>query len=182
MNDESKNATFIEGQEVWVRATYVGKAFHHDESSVKIETPGLVEKTSYIDVKDKDICFTEPNRTRKFKKGDKVKRREGLLYGRNLDNWHPLLPHGETLIVKTDEDCNGEVGIFYGGITRYVSFFVLDLIEPAPEPRYFIDNEIEYSYIINYGTPTDYEFVAKLDIEHFTFEDAEEFCEKLNKK
>lgn len=105
----AQNAEPSEGDECWVRATYVGKAFHHDESSVKIETPGLVERTSYIDVKDKDIHFTkpqttavdEPDRTRYFKKGDKVQRRKKI-DGRDLSKTCPSIPFDEIFTIAEE--------------------------------------------------------------------------------
>lgn len=174
-----QNAKLNEGNECWVRATYVGKAFIHNESCVKIETPGLVERTSYLDVKDKDICFTKPNRTRKFKKRDKVKpvERDGRI---------PYLGDGfrlgEIYEVSEDEDEDGHVWIYNATNAIYIgiSWIFLDLVEQ----KYFIDRSApEFrSFVINYGTPTDYKFVAKLHIDHFTLEEAQEFCDKLNKK
>lgn len=128
------------------------------------------------------IELIEPDRTRKFKKGDKVKRREELLYGRTLDIIFPLLPYGKTLIVETDEDSNGEVGIFYGGITRYVPFFILDLVEPAPEPKFWVHESPKTYSIYCKGKKGEVITAMLLRKDIYTLKEAQEQCDKLNSK
>lgn len=169
-NESMKNWEWDDEDEAWLpkTANVGGETPHNAEQDAEPTT--ILTETETV---------TEPDRTRKFRKGDKVKRREELLFGRDLSGFHPLLPHGETLIVETDEDSDGAVGIFYGGLLRYVSFLILDLVEPAPEKKYkLVEKTREYQIYDTQKGQTK----ASFSNEIYTFEEVQAECARLNQK
>lgn len=129
-----------------------------------------------------DAELTEPDRTRYFKKGDKVQRRKKL-DGRDLRKTLPSLPFDEIFTIAEDEKNPWEIKVKWGDKTAQGGFIYFELVEPAPEEKFFIEDETSYdSYTINFGTPDDYQFVAKLDTDFYTLEEARQECERISKK
>lgn len=126
---------------------------------------------------------TEYDRTRRFKKGDKVRlverwgrppREEGL-----FESW--AFEPNKVYEVLKDEEYN-EVELTNGEYSWDYPFYFLDLVEPAPEPKYWL-HESPKTYSIYYKGQFGRVITAMLmQKELYTLEEAQEQCDKLNQK
>lgn len=186
-----QNAELTEqNAECWVRATCTETT----DNGYRVELADTLTESTIAYIDPEDVRFTEPthstaiieliepDRTRKFRKGDKVQRRKEL-EGRDLSETCPELPFDEIFTVLEDENEAWNIKVKWGDKTAQGGFIYFELVEPAPEEKFFIEDETSYdSYTINFGTPDNYQFVAKLDTDFYTLEEAWKECEKLSKK
>lgn len=125
--------------------------------------------------------LAEPDHTRKFQKGDKVQIVE-------RDGRTPWLNDGFILngyyTVCENEDINGDVCLHDETRCEFfaISWFFLDLVETAPEPKYWL-HESPKTYSIYYKGQFGRVITAMLmQKDLYTLEEAQEQCDKLNRK
>lgn len=199
MNTENQ---FKKGQEVWVKASVLIPELNNDDQIyLRFVEPryewdknvheGLVYTTEQIlqehgasAPQTKSAEYT-PDFVNKLQVGDKVQLVER--WGRKPNIIGTRDGYGFELngiyFVKESEDYENDVCITNGDEYCYVPFIFLDLVEPAPGPKYFIEERHAYpAYIINYGTPVSRKFVAHLNPDYVTLAEAQEFCNILDQK
>ena len=130
------------------------------------------------------ITFVEPDRTRKFKKGDKV--RVVKRWGRPLKDQEDFEDWGfkvnEVYEVLENEDCDNAVKLINGGHCWYFPFYALDLVEPAPAPKYWL-HESDKTYSIYFKGESDKVLAAMILRKNlYTLEEAQEQLDKLIQK
>lgn len=128
-----------------------------------------------------EIILNEPDPTRKFKKGDKAQRRK-TLEGRDLRKTCPQLPFDEILTVLEDENEAWNIKVKWGDKTAYGGFVYFELVEPAPEPKYWV-KESTLCYYINYKGADDCIYTALyMNKDLYTLEEAQQECDRLNRE
>lgn len=207
MNTENQ---FTKGQEVWVKAIIVDKKEDFDwgieisrrtisGSICGFTHPNEIRTTEQIcaevikeeEERLKNIGIAPPSdgqnandRTRPFRERDKVRVVER--WGRPLKDQEDFEDWGfklnEVYEVAEDEDCDNEVKLKNGEHYWCFPFYVLDLVEPAPEPKYWL-HESPKTYSIYYKGQFGRVITAMLmQKDLYTLEEAQEQCDKLNQK
>lgn len=113
---------------------------------------------------------------RKFKKGDKVRIVKYL--GRIPLYLSSFL--GSVYTVTHDEDANGHV--YIDGSLDFVVVPHLELVTPVDKVKgFFLEDEPElHCYLVHFGRPSNFEFVAKLDKDYYSRKEAQAECDRLN--
>lgn len=187
-----QNAELCEGDECWVKAKLQDPQPDRDgDYRVLIENNFTGEERVFVrpeHIRFSDpthstavITFVKTDRTRKFRKGDKVRlvERWGRTPWLNCSN----LELGETYTVYADEEVEDEeIYLEVYDNSEGISPFFLDLVEPTPEPKYWL-HESPKTYSIYYKGQFGRVITAMLmQKDLYTLEEAQEQCEKLNKK
>lgn len=190
---ETNAPTFTAGQEVWIKAIIDDpepnidgdikfRRRHHWGRVYGFVHPSEIRTSEQIlQEHGASVPQNAPDRTRKFKKGDKVRLVERD--GRKPQEYkHSGFELNKVYTVATDEDIVNEVFLVDEHNTErfLVSWNFLDLVEPAP--KYWV-HESPKTYSIYYKGKRGEVITAMLlrkDI--YTLEEALEFCNNLNVK
>lgn len=183
---------FKEGQEVWVKARIrSGIVFSDNTIAIRIRSANQDHFLYYCLCSEirtteqiwKDV-ITNDSKSDKFRVYiDDVRQGLNYYYIYSPDGTEAVLPKDCYSPREVIEICDAENAKIATQCAAPTTISNTETVTEAPEEKFFIEDETSYdSYTINFGTPDDYQFVAKLDTDFYTLEEAWQECEKLSKK